>query len=77
MTSLSYRKYERERKNMLSPFIFLMIQSLWNLIILSISYIISNHNVTSEIEIIELIQIQLAEKFLSFYLNRCMEPVTK
>ena len=77
MTSLSYRKYERERKNMLSPFIFLMIQSLWNLIILSISYIISNHNVTSEIEIIELIQIQLAEKFLSFYLNRYIEPVTK
>ena len=47
---------------MLSPFIFLMIQSLWNLIILSISYIISNHYVTSEIEIIELIEIQLAEK---------------
>ena len=62
---------------MLSPFIFLMIQSLWNLIILSISYIIPNHYVTSEIEIIELIEIQLAEKFLSFYFNRCIEPVTK
>ena len=47
-----------------------MIQSLRNLIILSISYIISNHNVTSEIKIIELIEIQLVEKFLSFYFNR-------
>ena len=49
-----------------------MIQSLWNLIILSISYIIPNHYVTSEIEIIELI-----EKFLPFDFNRYIEPVTK
>ena len=63
---------------MISLFIiFLMIQPLWNLIILSISYIILIHYVTSEIEIIELVEIQLAEKFLSFDLNSHINPVSK
>lgn len=54
-----------------------MIQPLWNLIILSISYVILIHYVTSEIEIIELVEIQLVEKFLSFDFNSQIYPVSK
>ena len=54
-----------------------MIQPLWNLIILSISYIILIHYVTSEIEIIEIIEIQRNKKFLFFNFYRHKNPVSE
>lgn len=75
--SLLYGNFQRERKIWFHFFIILMIQPLWNLIILSISYVILIHYVTSEIEIIELVEIQLVEKFLSFDFNSQIYPVSK